>query len=206
MVWYDMTWHDMRYDMIWYMMWCDVMWCDMIWYDMIWYDMIWYGLPHSQRCDSRFLWNNTLPCYDTAGGRLWYFQHNVLEMPWFAAEPAIWFEMWYDMMVWYDVIWYSIWMIYGLPQSKRHDMWYVTWYCVVSYVWCHIVRYMIRHIWYSIWCHVVGFMIRYIIYGMIWCGMTRYGMIYDVVWCDAIRYGMIWYGTVRWRTLWFALE
>ena len=187
---------------------------------MIWY-MIWFCLPHSQRCDSRFLWNNTLAwcmSYDIDGlvvgcvfsSTMCWRCHGLWRSQ---RYDMIWYVMWYGMIIWYDVIWYG--MIYGLPQSKRHDTWYhVTWHCVVwCGVWCHIIWYMIRYIWYSIWCHMLRYMIRHIIYGIVWCGMTRYGMIYDVMWCDKIWliwydmiwYDMIWYDTIQYDTVRYGL-
>ena len=54
-------------------------------------------------------------------------------------------SQWYDVMTWYDMIWYMIW----------YDIWYDTIYDIYDMIW-----YMI---WYDIWYDTI-----YDIYDMIW--------------------------------------
>ena len=145
-VWYGMKWYSVIYDMIWY----DMIWYDMIWYDVIWY-MIWYCLPHSQRCDSRFLWNNTLAwcmSYDIAG---------LVVGCVFSSTMC--------------------WRCHGLWRSQRYDMIYdMIWY--YNMVWCDMVWYDIRFTteqatWHVIPCDMA-------LCGMMRCVMP-YNMIYDTI-------------------------
>jgi hypothetical protein len=73
----------------------------------------------------------------------------------------IWYDIWYDMMIWYDMTWYDI----------RYDMiWYMTWHDMIWY----------DMIWYTIWYNMIWYDIRY---DIIW-----YDMIYDTIWHDMMWY------------------
>ena len=82
--------------------------------------------------------------------------------------------------IWYDVIWYMIWLWYD---------WYNI--CYIWYDW-----YDIWYIWYDIWYDVIYMIMVLLWYDMIMIGLIWYDVIYDMImiwliWYDMI-YDMIW--------------
>jgi len=89
----------------WYDMIYDIIWYD-IWYDMIWYDMMWYDMIYAT------IWYDEL-WYDIWYDMMWCDIYDI----WYGM--MIWYDMiwWYDMMwydIWYDMMWYDIWLMYDM--------------------------------------------------------------------------------------------